>query len=153
MKIILATDHAGYEHKEVLKDWLIERGYVVEDMTPEYNQDDDYPDTIAPAARKLAREHGAKAIIFGGSGQGEAMVANRVSGVRAAVYYGGSEEIVTLSREHNDANALSIGARFVSVADMLVAVERWLQTAFSGVERHQRRIEKIDLPWAESHNI
>jgi ribose 5-phosphate isomerase B len=115
-KIYLASDHAGFEHKEetrsILKNIFPEIEVI--DCGPEnYNPDDDYPDFIKKAAEKISKEPQNKAIIFGGSGQGEAIVANRFSNVRAVVYYGFENEILKLSREHNDANILSIGARFV----------------------------------------
>lgn len=145
MKIYLATDHAGYELKEAVKKHLREKDFEVEDVGALiYDKEDDYPDFIFPLARKIARDKDARGIIFGGSGQGEAMAANRVRGVRAAVYYGGEEQIITLSREHNDANILSIGARFVKENKIMKLIEFWLGTAFSRAARHQRRINKLD---------
>ena len=145
MKIYLATDHAGYELKEAVKKHLREKDFEVEDVGALiYDKEDDYPDFIFPLARKIARDKDARGIIFGGSGQGEAMAANRVRGVRAAVYYGGEEQIITLSREHNDANILSIGARFVKENKIMKLIEFWLSTAFSRAARHQRRINKLD---------
>ncbi len=156
MKVFLATDHAGFAHKEALKQYLVDGlGYEVEDCGAlSYEETDDYPVYIAKAAAAVAREPEARAIIFGGSGQGEAMVANRFAGVRATVYYGnpgsaadadGAElDIIAASRLHNDANVLSIGARFVGAEEVPAVVQRWLTTDFSGEERHQRRIEQID---------
>jgi ribose 5-phosphate isomerase B len=144
MKIHLATDHAGFEHKEILKNFLLEKDYeVVDHGAYELSREDDYPDFIAPAAKAVSEDTESKAIIFGGSGQGEAMVANRYKGVRCAVYYGGEKEIVTLSRKHNDANMLSIGAHFVDKQEMIDVVELWLNTDFSQEERHVRRINKF----------
>lgn len=144
MIIHLATDHAGFEDKEVLKTYLTEKGYnVVDHGVYTLDPNDDYPDFILPCAEAVAHEEGAKGIIFGGSGQGEAMVANKVSGIRAVVYYGGNEEIITLSREHNDANILSLAGRFLSSLEVIHVSELWLTTSFSGDERHMRRIEKI----------
>ncbi|MDO8600080.1 MAG: RpiB/LacA/LacB family sugar-phosphate isomerase [bacterium] len=163
--IYFASDHAGFELKEKLKAYLQEFGHEVKDCGAfSYDEVDDYPDFIALAAKAVSEdpEH-ARAIILGGSGQGEAMVANRFRGVRAAVYYGPAstkapayadasagrsagkgDEIITLSREHNDANVLSLGARFLTEEEAKRAVKLWLDTAFSGEERHVRRITKID---------
>lgn len=143
-KIYIGTDHAGFELKKELVSFLQEQGYEVVDLgATEQNDTDDYPDFIAPVAKHVAGEAGARGIVLGGSGQGEAIVANRFTGVRAVVYYGGSRDIITLSREHNDANILSLGARFVSSEEAREVVDLWLNTAFSGDERHTRRIEKI----------
>jgi len=143
MKVILATDHAGFELKEKIKAFL-EADYEVEDMGAfEYDKLDDYPDFIKPAAQKIANE-GCKGIIFGWSGQGEGMVANKVKGIRAAVYHGNNMDIIKLSREHNDANVLSIGAGFVDEEETKKAVKLWLETDFTNEERHVRRINKIE---------
>lgn len=145
MKIYLASDHAGFKLKEEIRHFLVEEGYNVADLGPNREApDDDYPDYIRPVAERVSLETGAVGIVFGGSGQGEAMVANRFSGVRAAVWYGKNERIITLSREHNDANILSIGARFVSTDDAKHAIRLWLTTPFSHEPRHERRIDKID---------
>jgi len=146
MKIYLGTDHAGYDLKEKLKQFLIEGlGHDVVDFGADsFNENDDYPDFIVPVAKAVVDDIGSFGIILGGSGQGEAMSANREQGVRAAVYYGGPKKIITLSREHNDANILSLGARFLSEDDAKDAVKLWLETQFSGKDRHKRRIEKID---------
>jgi ribose 5-phosphate isomerase B len=145
--IYVATDHAGFELKNALAQFVTtELGYTVIDCGAyEYVSDDDYPELIASAIKKLQADPAGRAIILGGSGQGEAMVANRFKGVRATVYYGGATEILTLSREHNDANVLSLGARFLSTEEAKEAVRMWLQGTFSGDERHSRRIKKIDL--------
>lgn len=144
MKIHLATDHAGFEHKEVLKSHLLEKGYEVVDHGPnKLDENDDYPDFITPCAQAIALVSEDKAIIFGGSGEGEAMCANRIAGVRAVVYYGGSTEILTFSRNHNNANILSIGARFISAEEVAPVVDLWLDTPFSGNERHIRRLAKF----------
>lgn len=145
MKIVLASDHAGFRHKEALKKHLLNEGYEVTDFGTSSEEACDYPDFIFPAAKAVAADpKNTKGIIFGGSGQGEAMVANRVQGVRATVYYGGNPEIIELSRTHNNANILSIGARFVSMKKMEEVVCRWLLLAFPGEKRHVRRIRKID---------
>ena len=110
----------------------------------EYDALDDYPDFIFPCAHAVADDTESRGIILGGSGQGEAMAANRVKGVRAAVYYNGPNEIVKLSREHNNANVLSLGARFMDEGEILSVIKSWLNEPFAG-GRHQRRIDKLDL--------
>jgi ribose 5-phosphate isomerase B len=145
MKLFLASDHAGFELKQKLIDHLHARGHEVEDFGPtRLNPADDYPDYITPCAKAVAQTHDSMGIIAGMSGQGEAMAANRVRGVRAAVYYGGPTDIIKLSRRHNDANVLSLGARFVSAEEAAQAVDLWLATHFEHDERHQRRILKMD---------
>lgn len=146
MKVYFATDHAGFELKESLVAFVRdELGHEVEDLgAHKLDEADDYPDYILLAAREISKEPTLRAIILGGSGQGEAMVANRLPGVRAVVWYGGTHEILRLSRQHNDANVLSIGARFVDEESAREGVRKWLSTKFSEEERHVRRIEKID---------
>lgn len=144
MKVFLASDHAGFELKEKIENFLKTKGFEVEDLGPqELNPADDYPIDIVPAATKVAQTPEAKGVVFGGSGQGEAIVANKVKGIRAVVFYGGDTEIIKLSRTHNDANVLSIGARFVSEVEAQVVVESWLAEPFSGEERHVRRLNEI----------
>ncbi|HWB34070.1 MAG TPA: RpiB/LacA/LacB family sugar-phosphate isomerase [Candidatus Paceibacterota bacterium] len=143
-KIFLASDHAGYEMKEALTPFLAERGYEVEDLGPHtLDPNDDYPDYLGSLGRNVAENKGSFGIGIGHSGQGEAMAVNRTPGARAAVYYGGPEEVITLSRQHNDANVLSLGAHFISIDDAKKAVALWLATPFSGEERHVRRIQKL----------
>jgi ribose 5-phosphate isomerase B len=143
--IYLASDHAGFELKSKIAEFLKKEGIPFEDMGPHiYDENDDYPDFIIPAAKKVAEKPENKGIVLGGSGQGEAIAANKVKGVRAALYYGGQKDIVKLSRTHNDANILSLGARFVKAEEALEAVKVWLSTDFSQEERHRRRIEKIN---------
>ncbi len=146
MKILLAADHAGFEHKEALKEWLRAEGHQVQDEGAfVLNPGDDYPDFIRMVAKQVSSEpDGLRGVIFGASGEGEAMTANRYANVRATVYYGGNSEIIKLSREHNNANILSIGARFVTVEEVKEVVKLWLETPFSGDDRHIRRILKID---------
>jgi len=154
MKIYIASDHAGFALKQELVPFLTARGFEVFDCGPdEYKHDDDYPDYISRVAEKISRESsqnekshdaGAKGIVIGWSGQGEAMVANRFANVRAAVFYGGPKHVLTLSRQHNDANILSLGAHFLTSDDAKKAVLLWLHTEFSDEERHVRRIEKIE---------
>jgi len=153
MKIFVGTDHAGFGLKEKLVSYLTSLGYEVEDKgAHEYTEDDDYPDYIIPVAREVSMHpNEVKGIILGGTGQGEAMCANKFKNVRATVYYGDagsvvedSESIIKLSKEHNDANILSIGARFINEEQMTRVVKEWLDTPFSGDERHVRRINKMD---------
>jgi ribose 5-phosphate isomerase B len=145
MKILIASDHAGFELKRVLAEHLRDTGHEVRDMGPhEYVPDDDYPDYISLVAREMeAHPSTARGIVIGGSGQGEAICANKFYGIRAVVYYGGNTDILKLSREHNDANVLSLGARFLSPSEAKKAVKIWLDTPFSGDERHKRRIQKL----------
>jgi len=146
MRIFLGTDHAGYAHKEAVKRALEAEGRTVTDCGAyHYDEQDDYPDFIAPAVAQLIAtdDAQARAIIFGGSGQGEAMVANRYQGARAVVYYGGAPDILTLSRAHNNANVLSLAARFLSEAEAVDAALAWLATPFSKDERHVRRLQKV----------
>lgn len=140
----LATDHAGFELKEKIKEFLIRDGYEIEDFgAASFDPEDDYPDFISQAAEAVSKDPTSKAIIFGGSGQGEAIVANKFSRVRAAVYYGKVEEMPKLTRQHNDSNILSLGARFLTNEEAIDAVKLFLETPFSEEPRHVRRIEKI----------
>ena len=144
MIIHIATDHAGLELKEKVKSYLYKLDYeVVDHGAYEYDALDDYPDFIFPCAEAVSNDPNSKGIILGGSGQGEAMAANRVKGVRAAVFYNGPDDIIKLSRQHNDANILSLGARFMSEQEMYKIIELWLFTDFES-GRHKRRIEKLD---------
>ena len=144
MKIHIATDHAGLDLKNIIRDYLISKGHEVTDHgAHEYDVLDDYPDYIFPCAKAVASDLESRGIILGGSGQGEAMAANRVKGVRAAVFYNGPVEIVKLSREHNNANILSLGARFMTEDEIYGVIEMWLDEPFGG-GRHQRRIDKLD---------
>ena len=143
-KIILGSDHAGFELKEVIKEHLLNKNFEVEDMgTDSLDPKDDYPDFIIPAAKKVAENPENKGIIFGASGQGEAMAANKIKGIRAALYHGNNIDIVKLSRTHNDANILSLGANFLDKKEAIIAVDIWLITDFSNEERHKRRIKKV----------
>lgn len=144
MIIHLATDHAGYEHKEALKIYLTGQGHQVFDHGAlELDENDDYPDFITPCAKAVSIDPTSMGIIFGGSGEGEAMCANRMPGVRAVVYYGGQTDILVYSREHNNANILSIGARFITPEEVSQAVTLWLETDFPKDERHVRRLSKF----------
>jgi ribose 5-phosphate isomerase B len=145
MKIHLATDHAGFDIKEQVKSWLVETGYeVVDHGANTFDVEDDYPDFITPCAQVVSENPDDFGIIFGGSGQGEAMAANRITGIRAGVFYGKEDSIVTLLREHNNANVLSIGVRFISDIELVKkSINTFLITPFSELERHVRRINKF----------
>ena len=154
MKIYIAADHAGFYLKKELIKYLGIKGFEVEDMGAfEMDEADDYPDFIIPCVQKVAKDinsdtgSGSLGIVIGGSGQGEAIAANKVKGIRAAVYYGGpstssGSSIPRLAKEHNNANILSLGARFMSSDEAKKAVTAWLDAKFEG-ERHQRRLDKI----------
>ena len=144
MKIHLATDHAGLDLKNTIKNYLLESGYHIKDHGAHHHDAaDDYPDFIFPCAMAVSLDQGSRGIILGGSGQGEAIAANRIKGCRAAVFYGGPKEILKLSRQHNDANILSLGARFLTEKDIYKVIDLWLKEPFEG-GRHQRRIDKLD---------
>ncbi len=161
MKIFIAADHTGFILKRVLTEYLRDAlMYEVEDLgAATLEGDDDYPDYVVPCAKKVVATPGTLGIVIGGSGQGEAMAANRVPGVRCALYYGQAHatgaidaagapaldgyDIVRLSREHNDANVLSLAARFLTEDDAKEAVRIFLEAPFTGEERHVRRIKKL----------
>ena len=147
MTIYFGTDHAGFALKEELLPFVRdELGYEVVDCGASlFNAEDDYPEFIKKACTEVSHNpDSTKAIILGGSGQGEAIVANKFPQVRATVYYGGNEQIITLGRAHNNTNVLSLGARFISLEEAQKAVTLWLVTSFSGDARHIRRIAQID---------
>jgi ribose 5-phosphate isomerase B len=142
MKIFLASDHAGFELKEDIKLFLTGKQYDVEDCGAlNFVAGDDYPDLIKGAALKVVQNFGSFGIVFGKSGAGEAIVANKVIGVRAVT--GFNTENVKLAREHNDANVLSLGSEFVNSGKAKELIEIFLNTPFSDEERHVRRIGKI----------
>ena len=144
MKIHLATDHAGLKLKDKIKQHLTDSGHdVIDHGAYEYDALDDYPDFIFPCAKAVAEDSKSRGIILGGSGQGEAMAANRIKGVRAAVFYNGPKEIIELSCQHNNANILSLGARFMPEEEIYRIIEIWFNTDFEA-GRHQRRIDKLD---------
>jgi ribose 5-phosphate isomerase B len=158
-KIYIGTDHAGFAIKEKLVPFLKKLGYEVVDCGDyKYNPTDDFPFFISKVAKAVALNPDDHiGIILGGSGQGEAIIANRYPHVRAAVYYGEPGfftklDIVKLSREHNDSNILSLGARFLNVRLAKKAVKEWLATPFSGEERHRRRIKEIETISREVKN-
>jgi len=147
MRIIFAADHAGFELKEVLKAYVRdELGFTTEDVGAlTLDEEDDFPVYVSAAADMVAKDPaGVRAIVLGGSGQGEAMCANRFSGVRASVYYGGPLQIIKLSREHNDANALSLGARFLDEEEAKAAVSLWLTTVPLEDTKYGRRNALLD---------
>ncbi len=163
MKVAITTDHAGFEPLKELKTFLESLGHETVEYGPtSFDAEDDYPTFIFPAAYAVARGECDRAVIMGGSGQGEAIVANRVPGVRAALFYGlaiavepidaegtmstDPYEIVRLSRTHNDANVLSLSGRFLTLDQMKEAIRIWFDTPFSGVERHARRVRQMDEP-------
>jgi len=141
MKISLGCDHAGFEYKESIKADLIARGHEVEDFGTYSDQTCDYPDFVRPAVEAVATGKCGRAIVLGGSGNGEAMVANRVKGVRCAICW----DLYTARycRKHNDANVVSIGQRMISLELALEIVDIWLKTDFDG-GRHRKRIDKIE---------
>jgi ribose 5-phosphate isomerase B len=143
VRIVIASDHAGFRYKELIRATLARQGYDVTDFGTTSTDPVDYPLFIRPAAEAVARGEFERGIILGGSGNGEAMVANRVRGVRAAVVW--NVESARLGRAHNDANVISLGERMIPEADVMSIVETWLQTPFEG-GRHVRRIEEMDNP-------
>ncbi|MFM2424325.1 MAG: hypothetical protein RLZZ70_716 [Candidatus Parcubacteria bacterium] len=144
--IYLGTDHAGFTLKEVIKSWLQKQSVTVIDCgATVFDGEDDFPDYVIPAAKAVtAFGPQAGAVVFGGSGQGEAIAANRLPGIRTTVFYGGDVRIVSLGREHNDANVLSLGARFLTEEEAIAAVATWLSTPAMTAEKYHRRNKKID---------
>lgn len=147
MKIYIASDHGGYEYKEELKKFLKDKGYEVEDIgNTKLDPEDDYPDFVIPCAKKVALRQAQGendfGIIFGRSGNGEAIAANKVKGIRAAVCL--NEKMARMAREHNDANVLSLGVDFIDLEVAKKVVDMFLETPFSTEEKHKRRIEKIE---------
>lgn len=145
MRIAIGSDHAGYRYKEEIKRWLAERGHEVEDFGTDSTESVDYPVFCRPVAEAVAGGRADRGIVLGGSGNGEAMVANRVRGVRCALAW--NEESARLGRSHNDANCLSLGERMMPLDTALEAVRLFLETAFEG-GRHVRRVAMIDDPAA-----
>lgn len=142
MRVYIGADHGGYNLKEELKPYLVELGYEVEDLgAHSLVEDDDYPDYVLPVAEKVVGDGGSVGIVVGRSGNGEAIAANKVAGIRAAVCL--NSEMARKAREHNDANVLSLGADCINSIDAKEVVKVFLETPFSGEERHIRRIRKI----------
>ncbi len=142
MRVYLGSDHAGFQLKDHLLVWLEQHGHEPVDCGPrEYDPDDDYPPFVLRAAEQVAADRDSFGVVVGGSGNGEAIAANKVRGVRAALAW--SEDVATLAREHNDANVISIGARMHTAEEATRFVELFLTTAFSGGPRHARRIAML----------
>ncbi len=149
MIVYIASDHAGYFLKEFVKKDLEKQGFLVRDFSnPVYDVNDDYPDFIVPCVKTFSEETGGnaekgKCIIFGGSGNGEAIAANRLKGIRAFLCNNENLELVKLARLHNNCNVISFAARFVTEEFTLEALQTFFTTQFDG-ERHARRLLKID---------
>jgi ribose 5-phosphate isomerase B len=141
MKIAIGSDHAGYRYKSLIVEMLRSEGHDVTDMGTDSEEAVDYPFFIRPVAESVARGDHDRGIVLGGSGNGEAIVANRVRGIRCTLCW--NVESAKLGRAHNDANVLSIGERMVSESEMRDIVHTWLSTTFDG-GRHERRIREID---------
>jgi ribose 5-phosphate isomerase B len=141
MKIAIGSDHAGFKYKEEIKRYLAEHGHQVEDYGTDSEESVDYPRFIRPVAEAVAAGQCDRGVVLGGSGNGEAMVANRVRGIRCALCW--NEKSASLAREHNDANMISLGERMMSLDTALDIVRIWLETPFSG-GRHVARIQQID---------
>ena len=141
MKIAIASDHAGYRYKEEIKRFLTGQGHEVQDFGTDSEESVDYPVFIHPAAVAVADGACERGIVLGGSGNGEAMAANRVKGVRCALCW--SPESARLARQHNDANLISLGQRMMTLETALEIVRVWLETPFEG-GRHVRRIQLLD---------
>ncbi|MBI5138698.1 MAG: RpiB/LacA/LacB family sugar-phosphate isomerase [Candidatus Vogelbacteria bacterium] len=147
MHIYLGTDHAGFELKEEVKTYLEGLGHMVDDLGAYvFDPKDDYPDFVAPVARKISEEYAnpeVRGVVFGRTGQAEAMVCNRFPHVRASLYYGGPVEIIALSRQHNNSNILSLSAHLISFEEARRALDMWLATEYEG-GRHDARLKKIE---------
>jgi ribose 5-phosphate isomerase B len=143
MKIGIGSDHAGYRYKEEIKKYLAQLGHEVKDFGTNSEMTVDYPAFIRPVAEAVAGGEVERGIVLGGSGNGEAMVANRVRGVRCALCW--NDESARFGRQHNDANVISLGQRMISLEIALTLVQIWLDTPFEG-GRHIRRIQMIDEP-------
>jgi ribose 5-phosphate isomerase B len=143
MKIGIGSDHAGYRYKEEIRKYLSKLGHEVKDFGTNSEMTVDYPAFIRPVAEAVARGDVERGIVLGGSGNGEAMVANRVRGIRCALCW--NEESARLGRQHNDANMISLGQRMMTLDTALAIVKVWLDTPFEG-GRHVRRIQMIDEP-------
>jgi ribose 5-phosphate isomerase B len=144
-KVFIGSDHAGFKLKEKIKSHLEKNNFQVEDLGPKrFKAGDDYPDYIIPTAKRVSKNKESMGIVIGASGQGEAIAANKVKGARAALYYGKNEEIIKLARQHNDANIISLGSKFLSTKKAIKALDLFLKTPFSNEQRHKRRIQKLE---------
>lgn len=143
MKIALATDHAGFEYKERIREHLKSLGHEVQDFGTHSSARVDYPDFVRPAAQSVARGECERGIVLGGSGNGEAIAANRFKGIRCAVCW--NEESARLARQHNDANMISLGQRMMTAETALAIVDIWLETPFEA-GRHVERLKKLEAP-------
>ena len=141
MKIAIASDHAGYRYKELIKRYLISKGLEVSDFGTGTEAPCDYPDFVIPAAKALRDGQVERAILLGGSGNGEAIAANRIKGVRCCLCL--TVELAKLARMHNDSNAISMGQRIVCEDQLIEILKAWLETPFEG-GRHVPRLEKIE---------
>lgn len=141
MKIAIGSDHAGFQYKERIKEFLKSLGHEVRDFGTNSEVPVDYPLFIRPTAESVTRGECERGIVLGGSGNGEAIVANRVKGVRCALCW--NVESARLGRQHNNANVISIGERMMPIETALDIVKTWLDTPFEG-GRHQKRIDEID---------
>lgn len=141
MRIAIGSDHAGFAYKEKIREFLVEQGHQVQDMGTYSDEPVDYPQWIRPVAEAVARGEFERGIILGGSGNGEAIVANKVRGIRCTLCW--NVESAKYARQHNDANVLSIGQRLVCEQSVLAVVGVWLDTQFEG-GRHERRIKQIE---------
>ena len=139
--IAIGSDHAGFKYKESIKAWLLNEGHTVRDFGTNSDKSCDYPDFIRPVAEAVARGEFQRGIVLGGSGNGEAIVANRVKGVRCGLCW--NEQTAIWNRSHNDGNCLSLGERTITEEQALAIVSTWLKTEFEG-GRHLERIRKID---------
>jgi ribose 5-phosphate isomerase B len=140
-RIAIGSDHAGYQYKEAIKQHLLSKGHSVTDFGPDNDQPTDYPDIIRPTAQSVANGEHDCGIVLGGSGNGEAIVANKVHGIRCGVCW--NIDSAKLTKEHNNANMISLGQRMMTQSEAILFVDTWLKAQFEG-GRHQRRIEKIE---------
>lgn len=142
MKIAIGSDHAGFKYKEIIKQFLLDSGHEVVDFGTHSEEPVDYPLFIRPVALAVAKGEAERGIVLGGSGNGEAITANRIKGIRCALCW--NVETARLARQHNDANVISLGERIITKEVALEIVQTWLTTTFKG-GRHLRRIQQLDV--------